>query len=65
MYVFGATLQMRFLDDRPDEQRRGITMKSSAVSVSCGLPPPQSQPYLRPFFLSILPFHLLSSFITL
>jgi translation elongation factor EF-4 len=25
--------QMRYLDDRPDEQRRGITMKSSAISV--------------------------------
>ena len=25
---------MRYLDDRPDEQQRGITMKSSAVTLT-------------------------------
>jgi ribosome assembly protein 1 len=29
----GSGERDRYLDDRPDEQRRGITMKSSAVSV--------------------------------
>ena len=32
MYIF-VIVQMRYMDSREDEQERGITMKSSAISL--------------------------------
>lgn len=45
---------LRYLDDRPDEQEKGITMKSSAVSLLNLVPDPQFENQHRKILLNLI-----------
>ena len=46
--------QLRYMDSRPDEQERGITMKSSAVSLSFQCPKEDSENTLQSYLINLI-----------